>query len=654
MRGFVFRTGSIFEWNGADHRIIHLGVDGQVVLEQLDNGLTVLSSQQALLAAFGTGEIRWETGVKSSMPQAYQRPLGDLPLQAQEHVRRRKAYLDAIIKAGRPSLSSNYLTPLISKVSAQINDANPPSPSSVYRWYKAYIISQDARALIPRFDNRGRPGIRGRESVPELFREAVEEAFRASPSANVTTIFTRLAGKIYAANAQRLSDEQLDVPTLRTVYRWFSKLEAYDQTRLAKGKTVADRQYRVTKAGPVVSGILMRVEVDHTPLDLFLIDEITQLPLGRPTLTMYLDVYSRFPLGYYLSFGGTSASAVVGGLRHAILPKSPVKEVVPDLPIQHKWPCYGLISLLVADNGLEFYSSALDSVAMDLGMSIHYCPKRQPWFKGAIERHLQTFNFTLSHQLPGTSLARLEHRGDYDSQKHALLTLAEFKHILEQWLLDIYAQQKHRGIGTTPWAKWHEGLKDHTPALPNSLDELQRRIGLVEERTLRHDGILLKGIRYASPNLEPILRAWGSGVKLRLVFDPEDLGSIQVWAPEQPDPVKVPALNQEYAKGLTLLQHELIQQQVRENGHNAENAQALAQAKYDLALAVDELLNSRKQRGRRRAANIHGKTSTHPEARLTPGAPPKPVIKPVPPPVDQTDILPEMLPTFTLSKGGQR
>ncbi len=654
MRGFVFRTGSIFEWNGADHRIIHLGVNGQVVLEQLDNGLTVLSSQQDLLAAFGTGEIRWETGARSSTPQAYQRPLVDLPLLAQEHLRKRKAYLDAVIEAGEPSWTPHYLKPLIANVSAQINDPNPPSPSSVYRWYKAYISHQDTRALIPRFDNRGHSGQQMHNRVVELFREAVEEAFRASPSANITAISTRLAGKIYAENATRPPDEQLVVPVLRTVYRWFNKLEAYDQTRLAKGKTVADRQYRITKAGPAVSGILMRVEVDHTPLDLFLIDEITHLPLGRPTLTMYLDVYSRFPIGYYLSFGGTSASAVVGGLRHAILPKSPVKEVVPDLPIQHKWPCYGLISLLVADNGLEFYSSALDSVAMDLGMSIHYCPKRQPWFKGAIERYLQTFNFTLSHQLPGTSLARLEHRGDYDSQKHALLTLAEFKHILEKWLLDIYAQKKHRGIGTTPWAKWHEGLQHHTPALPNSLDELQRRIGLVEERTLRHDGILLKGIRYAGPNLEPILRAWGPSVKLRLVFDPEDLGSIQVWAPEQPDPVKVPALNQEYAKGLTLLQHELIQKQVRENGHNAENTKALAQAKYDLALAVDELLNSRKQRGRRRAANIHGKTSTHPEARLTPGAPPKPVIKPVPPPVDQTDILPEMLPTFTLSKGGQR
>jgi len=218
-------------------------------------------------------------------------------------------------------------------------------------------------------------------------------------------------------------------------------------------------------------------------------------------------------------------------------------------------------------------------------------------------------------------------------------------------LLDVYAQTIHRSIGTTPWAKWHEGLKGHTLELPGSLDDLQRRIGLAEERTLRRDGIVLKGIRYAGPDLDPILRTWGQGVKLRLVFDPEDLGSIQVWAPEQQDPVTVPAMNQAYAKGLTLLQHELIQQQVRENGHSAENPDALAKAKYDLTIAVDELLKGRKQRGRRRAANIHGKTSTHPEARLNPGPPPKPITKPVPKPEAPLDEPPAPLPTFQLQKG---
>ncbi|MEL4419744.1 integrase, partial [Shewanella algae] len=67
--------------------------------------------------------------------------------------------------------------------------------------------------------------------------------------------------------------------------------------------------------------ILERVEIDHTPLDLFLVDDRTGLPCGRPTLTMCLDHFSKMPLGYHLSFSAPSLGAVIGALRHAVLPK---------------------------------------------------------------------------------------------------------------------------------------------------------------------------------------------------------------------------------------------------------------------------------------------------------------------------------------------
>jgi hypothetical protein len=46
MRGFAFRTGLDFEWDGATHRIERLGAGDQVALERLGDGQTVLSSQQ--------------------------------------------------------------------------------------------------------------------------------------------------------------------------------------------------------------------------------------------------------------------------------------------------------------------------------------------------------------------------------------------------------------------------------------------------------------------------------------------------------------------------------------------------------------------------------------------------------------------------------
>jgi putative transposase len=617
MSGFAFRTRSVFEWGGVTHRVDRLAPNGQVILERDTDGQTIVCTRDELLAAYREGKITAKReGVIATATKHFGRPLQELPEWVLAELRRRIAYVQAIVDTGVFVFTPAFLSPVLQNVATKISDPKPPSVTTVYRWYKQYRISRQMRALIPRYDRRGSSAPRQTDRVLELAAEATEDAYKASPAATGKSIHDRLVGKINAENLRRPPDDQLVVPALRTTYRLFDRMEAYDLQVLKDGKASADRRFRIVKAGPKVEHILERIEVDHTPLDLFLVDEVTALPLGRPILTLLIDVYSRFPLGYFLSFGGTSTAVVMGALRHAVLPKEPAKDVVPNLKVEHRWPCYGRMDLLVLDNGLEFHSDDLELVAFDLGIELRYCPKHQPRFKGVIERFLKTANYYFAHQIPGTSLAKPFDRGDYNPEKFAILTMAEFKQLFEKWLLDVYAQTVHRGIGTTPWAKWHEGLARRTPELPDSLADLQRRIGLVRERCLRHDGILLDGIRYAGPELEPVIRKWGPGIKVRIVVDAHELGAIQVWPPESQDPVTVLAIDQAYASGLTRYQHDLIRASVREIGASEEDSEALADAKYQLAFSIDELMKSRKQKSRRRAAHMHGKTSEKPEARL--------------------------------------
>jgi putative transposase len=42
------------------------------------------------------------------------------------------------------------------------------------------------------------------------------------------------------------------------------------------------------------------VEMDDTKLDLFVLDEKTKLPIGRPWLFVATDVFTKMILGYYL------------------------------------------------------------------------------------------------------------------------------------------------------------------------------------------------------------------------------------------------------------------------------------------------------------------------------------------------------------------
>lgn len=649
MTGFALRRGMAFEWNGVAHRIERLTPQQQVLVLRETDGQIGVYAREELLMAYREGRIQvGQTGAPKPQVQAYSRPLADLPAPMRAEVSRRLAYLQGLETMGSFVSTPDCLGLMIEQVAGRLHDPNPPSTTTVYRWYRRFQAAQDIRALIPRYDRRGSNALRQPDKVLELFAEAVQEAFDASPAATVRTIYNRLRGKVDRENRLRQDGNLLVMPARRTVYRMLHRVEAYDLTVLKNGQAVADKRFRIFKTGPKVEHILQRVEVDHTPLDYFLIDDLSRLPLGRPTLTILIDVYSRFPLGYFISFGPPSVEAVVSALRHAILPKKPVTPTVPDITVEHVWPCYGLIDELVCDNGLEFHGSTLESIALDLGITLVFCPKRQPRFKGVVERFLKTVNYSFVHQLPGTSLARFTQRGDYDPLKHAVLTLGEFTHLFEKWVLDVYAQTVHRGIHTTPWAKWHDGLERMTPELPGNIEDLRTRIGKVDFRKLRQDGINLQGIRYAGPTLEPILRTWGSGTSVRIVYDPSDLGSIMVWAPNAEQPVVVEALDMGYAKGLTEYQHKLIREMVKEQGQSASNSQALAESRYRLAKAIDELVRSRKLRQRKKAARVNGASSTQPEARML--APEPPRNKPSRPPISNPEqqFTPSSLPTFRL------
>lgn len=618
MAGFGFQKNSAFDWKGCVFRIERVNADETLLVERVHDGKFSVVEKSTLLADYVEGHIGAVPSADSpEKPKAtFGRPLEDLSPVARAELDRRHHYVSFILERGQPVFTPNYIEPLIREAAEDINDAAPPSATTVYRWFRRYRMANDARALVPRHDLRGAQQRRQPDRVQKLFEAAVEEAYRASPLSTVKTIHDRLTARVAAENAQSIGSPLLKVPSLRTTYRLLADMDVYQRTLFREGKHVADKRFRLAGAGSPPQFPLERVEIDHTPLDLFLIDEETWLPLGRPTLTVLIDVYSRMMVGYHLSFGDPSAAAVIAALRHAILPKKRVVAAIPALKLDHDWPCYGLPHVLVVDNGLEFHGGALEGVALDLGMRIQFCPKHQPQFKGTIERGLKSINYVVSHQLPGTSFARLHLRGDYDPQQHALLTLGEFTQIFEKWLLDIYAQTVHRGIGVTPWAKWHDGLKLRQPTLPDSVRALQQRIGLVTERSLRRDGINLLGIRYNGDTLSPILRAYGEGVKVRVLYDPEDLAAIQVWGPDSDEPVEVMALDQHYAKGLTARQNELIRTRLREAGAESEDRPTLIKARNDLTQVVEELMQSRKQRDRRKAAALRGITNSQPERSL--------------------------------------
>lgn len=615
MVGLTFCQNQIFNWNGAPFKIIRVQPNGDILLENSVNQALSIEPREKLLIEYKAGNISAKVGrtlQKKDVP-VFSRPLDELGERERLEVKRRRFYLDKIAAYGQPIFSKDYLQPLISAVAEDLVDLSPPSPTTVYRWYRKLKECDDTRALIPRNDLRGPKKCRQDGIIFKFASAAIDEAFAISPQANISNIYTRLIGKIEMENSKNPLAEPIVAPSERTLRRLCQRMERYEIIRLKEGKASADRRFRLIQHSVKTTRILERVEVDHTPLDLFIVDEQTWLPLGRPTLTVFIDHYSRMLLGYYLTFTGPSTAAVMGALRHAVLPKALENSKIANLPIHHNWPCYGLPEVLIMDNGLEFHSHDLESVAFDLGVRLQYCPAHQPRFKGCVERYLKTINYSFANQLPGASLARFHLRGDYDPQKCALLTFGEFKHLFEKWVVDVYAQTLHNGLGTTPWDRWRQGVSEHPLGLPDDIRNLQCRIGQVKTCKLQANGITVNNINYVGTELNSLLLAYGPSTAIRVIFDPEDLGEIQVWGPDAQEPVTVAARDPCYAKGLTLQQHQFIRQLLREQGAAAENREATQRARYELASAIEQLMVNRKLTARKRSAVLRGMTSHQPE-----------------------------------------
>ncbi|WP_225587218.1 Mu transposase C-terminal domain-containing protein [Methylomonas fluvii] len=549
-------TGQDLILNNVPYRLIRMLEDGQCQLERKSDLSLVSYIKTTLLGFISSGElILGGQQIITATPESKQRIEPDLssyPESIQQQVYYRLKYLKKADELLGEAITCSGLSRVITLVSDESGDCAPPSTISLYRWRKRWIKADRSVTALVKYAKGPKNKRQIVKELENLVQQLVEEIYLKPEGNSVNDVYEALARKIKALNVNR--NTPLAIPSRATVYRYVGTYDEYLVMAARKGKQAADKHFRATGRGPEPKYILERAEVDHTPLDLLLIDDLTGLTIGRPTVTFILDRYSRLPLGFEIGFEPPSELAVMRALRHAILPKNYVAQQYPDVECQ--WLAYGIMVTLVCDNGLEFHSEQLKRMCAELNIEIIYCPKKQPHYKGAIERFLGKFNRQLSHKIAGTTFSNITERGDYDAENSANMTLAEFKKLLHVWVIDVYSQARHKSLGITPALAWQDGLKIIEPVLPESKEKLDLILAIQKTRKLNHEGVQFKGLMYNSAELA-VLRKRGVG-SATIRINPEDLGAIWVFDEQQGDYFTVPCTYPEYANNLTLAQHLLI------------------------------------------------------------------------------------------------
>jgi len=412
------------------------------------------------------------------------------------------------------------------------------SVSSLYEWMRLYRMDDRLTTLLP-----GRPsGGRGKSRLDP----AVERAIQLAIEKHLTP--EQHTARATAREARRLCRAaKIDPPHENTIRARINAIPEKTRLRLRGHKKDADDKYG-PKPGRFDDATkpLDVVQIDHTQLDVVLVDEENRLPLRRPWITVAFDVFTRMVLGFYISFDSPGALGTGMCIARAVLPKD---KWLARYNIPHKWPCWGFPQKLHADNAREFRGEMVRRACEQYGITTVFRAIKKPEYGGHIERYLGTFSKAI-HELPGAALKPAK-RGEYDSEAEAALTLRELEEYITVYITSIYHLSFHSGISSSPLERWNRAIlgdETHPPCghFVRPVDEERLYIDFmpIEERTIQNYGVAIDNVRYYSDVLRPYIKQERKGSKL-FTFrrDPRDISVIYFWDPDMEQYSAIPYRN---------------------------------------------------------------------------------------------------------------
>ncbi|WP_035884065.1 Mu transposase C-terminal domain-containing protein [Cupriavidus metallidurans] len=572
--------------------------------------------QDGKLVEFSTGEIGLE-----SVPIApgATGQLRDAPDSVRKETARRRHYLREVAKHGATSFRrGDRLREAIGKAAQRLGDPQPPSDSTVVRWWHA-LLRDGFAGLMSHTDLRGGKGKpRLAAGHIEKISGAVEQCLQR-PRRPIVEILDEVNQRVAAENAWKLGLPDRPI-TRATLYRFLRKQPAIERLRAKVGTAEAHRMLSLSKADPSEgpSRPLQRVQSDHGQLDVMLVDEVTGEPVGRPYLSVMVCVATRMVVAWEVSLASPNEQTVLALLRQAMTGISggaQEQKLInngaggtdrqtdsPNAPSRRL--AHGQIEMLLFDRAKEFDSAAVQAACSDLDIVAMFCPAYRPDSKGHVERFIGTVNRSFISSLPGTTYGSPKERRGYDAQGNATLTISELRTVLGRWIDTVYALTPHDGLkGATPGNAWQQFAASHCLDSLHSDEAVSRACRPRERRHIGKSGIKLFGNqRYASAELEALRCHFGLHCEVTVRFDPLDLGRVWVIHPETRLELAVPNVDPTYARELTLREHELLRKCQRASNHHAKNAAQLSSNREAVRREVEKAQADRTMRRRKAAA----------------------------------------------------
>ena len=485
--------------------------------------------------------------------------------------------------------STANITPILDELFAEDKESQP-SARTIIRWRKKYNDSNgDITSLVAQNHKMGNREIKVKGD--EKFFDKALVQFLDAKRPSVARAYEYYRDSIIIENENIVSGG-LPILSYDGFLKRIKNLPPYPVAVARHGKFIADQWFSFKDSHIPPTRVLERVEIDHTPLDLILLDDKLNIPLGRPYLTLLIDVFSGCVLGFHISYKAPSYVSVAKAIVHAIKPKDNLKAL--GFNLTNNWPCHGKIETLVVDNGAEFWSESLEQACYEAKINIQYNQVRKPWLKPFIERFFGVMNQLLVSYMPGKTFSNILEKEDYKPEKDAVMRFSTFMQEFHRWIVDIYHQDANSSKTRIPIQQWQQSV-DSLPPLVMS-DEEQAQLNIIMSITKRcklsNRGIKFEHLIYDSTALSDYRKAYPqhkNAPKKLVKVNPDDLSKIFVYLEETEGYIEVPCTERSgYTNNLSLHTHRLTVRYTRERINERLDDLALAKARMAMHEAIKE------------------------------------------------------------------
>ena len=463
--------------------------------------------------------------------------------------------------------------------------------TTLYRWQERYKSTGTILGLISNKVGAKKGNTRLNSEIEILIKRIIDSYYLTIQKPSVQSVVDKVLAECKKMN--------IIAPHSNTIRNRIESISEYEKLKKQGSKSIARTRYEPTPNKFEADYPLQLIEIDHTPCDIILVDDEHRLPIGRPWITVAIDIYSRMIVGYYLSMNAPSVTSVGMCVSNTILPKD---TLLAKFDVNANWNVWGFPETIHVDNGADFRADAVKKAGLAHGINIEFRPVGRANFGGHIERAIGTLMSEI-HNLPGTTFSNIKQRGEYNSDANASMTLFEFEKWLVTFITKIYHKRVHNSLFLTPEQQWEEGLFGDENSIgfiqkPSSHSTIILDFLPIYERTIQKNGVNIEGLNYYDHVLRTKINQTENGKKKKFIFkrDPRDISYVWFYEESTKEYFKIPVANQNMPS-MTAWEFDSIKTNLKNKGLKRVNQDAILEAREELHNQIQlSVKNSKKAR----------------------------------------------------------